>query len=72
MNKNNIFQWKISMVGPQDTPYAGGIFFIQSYFPDSYPRNGPKRRFLTKIFHCNAFNWGICISTLNNWKPTPI
>ena len=26
-NENNIFKWKISMIGPQDTPYAGGVFF---------------------------------------------
>ena len=72
VKENNIFQWKISMVGPADTPYAGGVFFLQADFPDSYPRNGPKIRFLTKIFHCNVFDWGICISTLNNWKPTPM
>jgi ubiquitin-conjugating enzyme E2 D/E len=71
-NPNNIFQWKITMIGPQDTPYAGGLFFLEANFPDDYPKNGPKVRFLTKIFHCNVFNWGICISTLNHWKPTPM
>ena len=64
-NPNNIFQWKITMIGPQDTPYAGGLFFLEANFPDDYPKNGPKVRFLTKIFHCNVFDWGICISTLN-------
>ena len=72
VNESNIFQWKISMVGPQDTPYAGGIFFLQADFPDNYPQGKPTIKFLTKIFHCNVFNWGICISTLNNWKPTPM
>ena len=71
-NENNIFKWKISMVGPQDTPYAGGIFFLEATFPDYYPKDGPKIKFLTKIFHCNVFDWGICISTLNNWTPTPM
>jgi ubiquitin-conjugating enzyme E2 D/E len=71
-NPNNIFQWKITMIGPQDTPYGGGLFFLEANFPDDYPKNGPKVRFLTKIFHCNVFNWGICISTLNHWKPTPM
>lgn len=72
VDANNIFKWKISMIGPQDTPYAGGIFFLEADFPEDYPYNGPKIKFTTKIFHCNVFNWGICISTLNNWKPTPM
>ena len=71
-DKNNIFKWKISLLGPQDTPYAGGIFILEANFPEGYPEQGPKIKFLTKIFHCNVFNWGICISTLNNWKPTPM
>ena len=71
-NDNNIFKWKISMIGPQDTPYAGGVFFLEANFPDNYPRGGPKIKFLTKIFHCNVFDWGICISTLNNWNQTPM
>ena len=68
----NIFKWKISMLGPADTPYAGGVFILEANFPDTYPKDGPKIKFLTKIFHCNVFGWGICISTLNNWVPTPM
>ena len=71
-DSNNIFKWKISMIGPQDTPYAGGLFFLEAVFPEDYPKNGPKIKFLTKIFHCNVFHWGICISTLNHWVPTPM
>ena len=67
-DRNNIFKWKISLLGPQDTPYAGGVFILEANFPEP----GPKIKFLTKIFHCNVFNWGICISTLNNWVPTPM
>ena len=68
----NIFKWTISMLGPADTPYAGGVFILEANFPDTYPKDGPKIKFLTKIFHCNVFGWGICISTLNNWVPTPM
>ena len=25
--KNDIFHWKITLIGPIDTPYAGGMFF---------------------------------------------
>ena len=72
INPNNIFKWKITMFGPSDTPYAGGLFFLEADFPEDYPKNGPKIKFLTKIFHCNVFKWGICISTLNHWVPTPM
>ena len=46
----NIFKWKISMLGPADTPYAGGVFILEANFPDTYPKDGPKIKFLTKFF----------------------
>ena len=69
---SNIFRWQISLLGPSETPYEGGVFFLEAEFPDNYPTGGPKIKFLTKIFHCNVFDWGICISTLNHWVPTPM
>ena len=48
-DKSNIFKWKISMLGPADTPYAGGVFILEATFPDGYPNQGPKVKFLTKI-----------------------
>ena len=69
---SNIFKWQISLLGPSETPYEGGVFFLEAEFPDNYPTGGPKIKFLTKIFHCNVFDWGICISTLNHWVPTPM
>ena len=71
-NPNDLFTWQISLLGPSETPYEGGVFFLEADFPDNYPTGGPKIKFLTKIFHCNVFDWGICISTLNNWVPTPM
>ena len=71
-DQSNIFRWQISLLGPSDTPYEGGVFFLEALFPDNYPIGGPKIKFKTKIFHCNVFDWGICISTLNHWKPTPM
>ena len=71
-HKYNYNVWKVSMIGPQKTPYEGGVFFLEAVFPDNYPTAGPKIKFLTKIFHCNVFDWGICISTLNHWVPTPM
>ena len=45
---SNIFHWKISLSGPQDTPYAGGLFFLTADFPDTYPQTKPEIRFVNK------------------------
>ena len=72
---NNIFHWKITLIGPQDTPYAGGMFFLTADFPDDYPQKKPEIRFVNKIYHLNVreSDGHICISTLNEWVPrTPM
>ena len=75
LEKNDIFHWKISLAGPIDTPYAGGMFFLTAAFNEDYPEKKPEVRFINKIYHLNVSptNGHICISTLNEWKPkTPM
>ena len=75
LEKNDIFHWKISLAGPVDTPYAGGMFFLTAAFTEDYPEKKPEVRFVNKIYHLNVSptNGHICISTLNEWKPkTPM
>ena len=66
----NVFRWNLSLIGPTDTPYAGGMFFLTVDFPDEYPRKRPEVRFTNKIYHLNVSNSNghICISTLNDWE----
>ena len=66
----DIFHWVVSLIGPQDTPYAGGTFFLTVDFPETYPKTKPEVRFTNKIYHLNVSetNGHICISTLNHWK----
>ncbi|PNG99640.1 putative ubiquitin-conjugating enzyme protein 17, partial [Tetrabaena socialis] len=34
--------WKAIVVGPEDTPYSGGCFLFDFYFPASYPNAPPQ------------------------------
>ena len=74
-DKKNVFHWEISLCGPVDTPYAGGMFFLTADFTDDYPQKKPEVKFKNKIYHLNVSpsSGHICISTLNEWKPkTPM
>ena len=74
--ENNFNVWKVSMLGPQNTPYQGGVFIIKVYFPNEYPSKGAEFRFTNKIYHLNV-DWKnqnslghICLSSLNEWHTT--
>ena len=70
VNEGDLFHWVISLLGPQDTPYGGGLFFLTADFPDNFPDSKPEVRFTNKIYHLNVSpsNGHICINTLNSWK----
>ena len=53
-NQNNIYEWKITLFGAKDTPYADGIFFIKLQFHHDYPHRRPEIYFLTPIYHMNV------------------
>lgn len=68
---DNLYEWEAFMVGPEDTPYAGGMFFLDITFPNDYPLTAPTVKFRTKIYHCNINSSGsICLDILKGkWTP---
>jgi ubiquitin-conjugating enzyme E2 D len=68
---DDMFHWNATIIGPEDTPYHGGVFFLTIHFPADYPFKPPKINFTTKIYHCNiSGNGSICLDILKDkWSP---
>lgn len=68
---DNMFQWQATIMGPSDSPYTGGVFFLTITFPTDYPFKPPKVSFTTKIYHPNInANGSICLDILREqWSP---
>jgi ubiquitin-conjugating enzyme E2 N len=70
-SETNARLFSVVMIGPGESPYAGGRFKLELFLPEDYPMAPPKVRFLTRIYHPNIDRLGrICLDILKDkWSP---
>ena len=70
-DESDLYNWTASIMGPEDSPFQGGVFFLNVQFPTDYPFKPPKLSFTTRIYHPNInSNGSICLDILKDqWSP---
>lgn len=47
---------QVMISGPDDTPYSGGLFAFDIFFPHNYPQSPPKVKLMTTGGGTHRFN----------------
>ena len=63
----NLRSWRVTIIGPAESPYAGGVFPTRLDFPDNFPLMPPTLRFLCPMWHpnVNPSDGSVCVSILH-------
>lgn len=70
--EDDIQRWKAFLVGPPDSAYSKGVFYLSIRFPNDYPIVPPIIKFITTVFHPNVHQdtGEICLEVLkSDWRP---
>jgi len=74
-NGDNLFFWKCTIKGPENSPYSAGTFHIKLAIPENYPFKPPTAVFETPTYHPSISQkdkdkGNICPEILGkNWSP---
>ena len=68
---DDIYNWDAIIIGPDESPWEGGIFQLKIKLPKEYPHRPPSIKFITQMFHPNIYkNGNICLDILQSkWSP---
>ena len=74
-NEDDFYRWIVTFIGPKDSLYKGGMFYLELKFPKDYPNNPPQINFLSPIFHPNVCPYKnslglVCHNFIKNWNPS--
>ena len=71
LDEKDQYHWQATIMGPDDSPFAGGVYFLNIHFPTDYPFKPAKLNFTTRIYHPNInSNGSICLDILKEqWSP---